>query len=185
MNQSLFLYINSFANKSQILDAFMIFGAKAMPYIFMLILVYLWFKDKKSEALYSGYSATLGILINFVIGVFYTHPRPFMDNLGVTLLKHKAENSFPSDHTTFVLSIAFMFLAFKSTRVLGVVTTVLAIWCAVGRVYSGVHYPFDILGSFAVAVISVTVIKLLSSYFERLNRVIIDIWNRVIKHIIK
>jgi len=160
INQNIFLEINRYANQNEILDSLMIGAAEAMPYIFIGLLLYLWFTNRKNEALYAGYAATLGVAINQIINAFYFHARPFMDGIGKTLIKHKAENSFPSDHTTFVMSIALMLLTFKSTRKIGAIATLFALWCGVARVYLGVHYPFDILGAIAVASISVYIVTL-------------------------
>ena len=179
-NQELFLTINSYAQTNTAIDFFMISIAQYSPYVFIVLLFYLWFNDNKNEALYAGYATTLGVLLNSIIGLFYFHPRPFMENLGVTLLHHKAENSFPSDHTTFVVSIAFMLLTFKQTRTIGVVAFVLALWCGIARIYCGVHYPFDILGSIVVAIVAVTIIKLLSSKLNGLNIFIISLYNKIL-----
>jgi undecaprenyl-diphosphatase len=84
-----------------------------------------------------------------------------MENLGTTLLAHKPENSFPSDHTTFTLSIALMLITFKSTRILGIILSFLALWCGIARVYSGVHWPFDIVGSIVTASKSLTKINVI------------------------
>ncbi len=179
MNQELFLAINSFAGKNHILDLFMIGSAKAVPYLFILVLIYLWFRDKKNEALYAGYSASLGILISKTIGLVYFHPRPFMDNLGTMIIHHKADSSFPSDHTTFTMSIAFMLLTFKSTRNLAIILTFLALLCGIGRIYVGVHYPFDILGGIIVAAIATAIIYFLQNHLQKLNEIIINIWNKI------
>ena len=179
-NQELFLTINSYAQTNTATDFFMTSVAQYMPYIFIALLFYLWFDDKENEALYAGYATMLGVLLNYIIGLFYFHPRPFMDNLGVSLLTHSAENSFPSDHTTFVVSIAFMLLTFKQTRNIGVVASILALWCGVARVYCGVHYPFDILGSIVVSIVAVTIIKLLSSKLNGLNAFIITLYNKIL-----
>ena len=175
LNQKWFLFINSFATKNHTLDFLMIMIAKSLPYFFIALLLYLWFTNKKNEALFAGFSTSLGVGINLAIGLFYFHNRPFMDNLGVGLLFHKAENSFPSDHTTFVLAISLMLLTFKTTKILGVVTTIFALWCGVARIYLGVHYPFDIIGSIFVSSIAVITITILKSRFLNLNRLIISI----------
>ena len=180
INQELFLTINNYATTNHDIDFIMISFAKYIPYIFIGLLFYLWFSNKQNEALYAGYTTTLGVTINSMIGLFYFHPRPFMDNLGVALLSHKAENSFPSDHTTFVVSIAFMLLTFKQTRTIGVVASILALWCGVARIYCGVHYPFDILGSIVVSIVAVTIIKLLSSKLNCLNIFIISLYNKIL-----
>ena len=181
INQELFLTINNYATTNHDIDFIMISFAKYIPYIFIGLLFYLWFSNKQNEALYAGYTTTLGVTINSMIGLFYFHPRPFMDNLGVALLSHKAENSFPSDHTTFVVSIAFMLLTFKQTRIIGVVASILALWCGVARVYCCVHYPFDIAGSIVVSIVAVTIIKLLSSKLSGLNIFIISLYNKILE----
>ena len=179
LNQNIFSLINSLANKNHFLDIVMVAVAKGMPYIFIGSLFYLWFSGRKEEALYSGFATTLGVVINFIIASIYFHSRPFVDNLGVTLISHKADNSFPSDHTTFLFSIALMLLTLKSTRVLGVIATLFALWCGVARVYVGVHYPFDIIGSFFVSIVAVTIITLLKNRLKIINSSIISIWNRI------
>ncbi len=181
LNQNIFLSINSYAGENHIVDFLMTFVAQYLPYIFIAMLFYLWFTNKKNEALYAGYATTLGVGINLIIGLFYFHPRPFMDGLGVALLHHKAVNSFPSDHTTFVVSIALMLTTFKSTRTLGVVSIILALWCGIARVYCGVHYPFDILGSIVVSIIAVIIINILKNKLASLNNLILSIWFKVLK----
>ncbi len=181
-NQDIFLKINSFSGKSHFLDSLMKIAAGYMPYIFIILLFYLWFSQRKNEALYAGYATSLGVGINLLIGLFYFHNRPFMDHLGTTLLSHKTENSFPSDHTTFTVSIALMLLTFKSTRTLGIISTFLALWCGLARVYAGVHYPFDILGSIVVSIIAVTFIIVLRDKLTVVSKFIISIWCKVLIH---
>ena len=180
-NKAFFLLINSYAKKSVVLDTIMVSIAQYTPYFFIALLFYLWFSKRKNEALYAGYAATLGIIINWLIGLFYFHNRPFMDHIGVSLLSHKAENSFPSDHTTFVVSIAFMLLTFSSTRVIGIIATIVALGCGIARVYCGVHYPFDIIGSLMVAIFAVVAIKYFEKRVKVLNRYIIFLWNTTIQ----
>ena len=181
LNQNIFISINSNVGQNHTVDFFMTIIAQYLPYVFIVILFYLWFNNKKNEALYSGYVATLGVSINLIIGLFYFHPRPFMDGLGLNLLSHKIENSFPSDHTTFIVSIAIMLITFKSTRVLGIISIILALWCGVARVYCGVHYPFDIIGSIVVSIIAVIIITILKDRLSRLNNLIISIWYKIFR----
>jgi len=178
-NQDIFLAINAFTNQSTALDSIMIAVAEYTPYMFIGLLLYLWFTKRRNEALYAGYATTLGVAINQAIGMSYFHPRPFMDHLGVTLVKHQAENSFPSDHTTFVVSIALMLLSFKSTRTLGSIAMLFALWCGIARIYCGVHYPFDIVGSLVVSVLVVTTILALQTKLIVLNHFIITLWEKI------
>ena len=180
LNQNIFLSINSYTQKSHLIDTVMVAAAKDMPFLFIALLFYLWFTKRKEEALYAGYATTLGVGINLIIGTFYFHNRPFMDHLGVALLSHKAENSFPSDHTTFTMSIALMLLCFKSTRIIGIIATFLALWCGIARIYAGVHYPFDILGSVVVSIVAVVVITMLKNRLSIVNKFIISTWYKII-----
>jgi undecaprenyl-diphosphatase len=181
LNRQLFLNINQYVGNSHFIDFIMVIVAEIMPYFFIGILFYLWFTNRRNEALYAGYTTTLSVGINQIIGLFYFHPRPFMENLGTTLLVHKPENSFPSDHTTFTLSIALMLITFKSTRILGIVLSFLALWCGIARVYTGVHWPFDIVGSVITSILAFVVIFLFKSKFIKLNDLIINIWNKIFK----
>lgn len=179
MNKELFLAINSFAGKNHFLDFLMIEAAKIIPYLFILILFLLWFRDKKDEALFAGYSAILGVAISKGIGLIYFHPRPFMEKVGTLLIQHKADSSFPSDHTTFTMSIALTLLAFKSTRILGIILTLLALWCGISRVYVGVHWPFDILGGIGVGIVATSAVLLLKPKLQPINGIITNLWNKV------
>ena len=84
--------------------------------------------------IFAFYSVVLAIIISKTIGVFYYHNRPFVDNLGVQLIKHKADSSFPSDHTTFLFAIAFSYLFFKVKK-LAVISLILAFLGGIARVY--------------------------------------------------
>ena len=175
INKQLFLDINQFAGYNHFIDFIMMVVAEVIPYFFIAVLFYLWFSNRRNEALYAGYTTTLGVVINQIVGLFYFHPRPFMEKLGTTLLAHKPENSSPSDHTTFTLSIALILITFKSTRILGFVLSILALWCGIARVYVGVHWPFDIVGSIATASFATLIIFVLKSKLIKLNDIIINI----------
>jgi len=180
LNRDWFLAINSYAGKNHILDVIITAIAQYTPYLFIVGLFYLWFTNKKDEALFAGYATTLGIAINLLIGLVYVHPRPYMQSLGHTLLAHKNDSSFPSDHTTFLFSIAFMLITFHSTRKLGNLAILFSFACGIGRVYSGVHWPYDIIASIVVSVVAVTIISLLRDRFFSVNHLIILVWYKIL-----
>jgi len=182
MNETLFLYINSFAGNIHLLDLFFIISAKAMPYIFIGIEVWLYFVAKrKTEAIFAFYGVLVGLFINQIIGILYFHNRPFMDNIGIQLIKHSAENSFPSDHTTFLFAIAFSYLFFKVKK-LAVIGLILAFLGGVARIYVGVHYPFDIMGGIFVGFIGAFVVFLLKNRLKFLNEIIFRVEKKILKH---
>ena len=183
LNINIFNAINGLAGKGLVLDKVGVIMAKYLPIVFIFALLYYWFKNNnyKNISLYAGYSAILGVLLNFLIALFYFHPRPFMENTGILLIGHDPGASFPSDHATFMLAIGFMFLYFKKTRKTGTVLSVLGLVGGIARIYSGVHYPFDILGSFFVAVISSCAIFFLRERLRRLNALIIGLHHGTLK----
>ena len=113
-NQSLFLLINNYAGKSQILDTIAIVLGDNMPYLFIVIEVYLYFFTRKRESsLYAFYAVIVALVINQIIGLFYFHNRPFMDGIGTVLSSHLAESSFPSDHTLLCWRLHGLFFYHK------------------------------------------------------------------------
>jgi undecaprenyl-diphosphatase len=184
INTITFNVINHFAGRNIVIDKLGILIAEYLPIVFVLFLIYLWFnRNKKKElALYSGYSVILGISLNFLITLFYFHPRPFMDKIGILLINHAPETSFPSDHTTFMLSIAFTLFYFKNTRKLGIIFSILGILGGISRIFCGLHYPFDIIGSILVAIISSFSTFVFKEKLQKFNNLIINLYYKVLKH---
>lgn len=89
-------------------------------------------------------------IINYIIDHTLYFPRPFMLGLGDNHIEHSDDNSFPSSHMLIISTIAFAYL-FSSKRWIGCGLLLAA--CAIGwsRIYFGVHFPFDILGSLLIA----------------------------------
>lgn len=163
LNMSLFHLINQYAGLNPFIDTLAIFAAKYMPLIIILGLIYLWIKrgDKtKDIVLYGVYAAVIGLLINYIIGLVYFHPRPFMIPTGTLLFSYPGDSSFPSDHTTLMLSLTFMLTYFRETRKIGLFFVVLGLIGGFARIFCGVHFPMDILGSFVVSlIITATIFK--------------------------
>ncbi|QFI38426.1 undecaprenyl-diphosphatase [Moritella marina ATCC 15381] len=157
LNKQLFLSINQFAGQNQLIDYIFMFFAEAMPYLFIILVITLWFRcDEKTKRYLIGATLTsvVGIVINALIAQIYFHPRPFMNDLGTTLVAHTPNSSFPSDHTTFMFCIAFSLLLHKATKKLALGLAVFAIIGGLSRVYIGVHYPFDIAAASAMGMMS-------------------------------
>ena len=180
MNETLFLIINNLAGKSHILDILAISLSKGMPYIFILVEIYLYFiAKKKKETLFAFYSVIISLGISFLISLVYFHNRPFMDNLGTMLITHKAETSFPSDHTTFLFAIAWSFMFFRVK--FWSLFLVLALFGGVARIYVGVHYPFDILGGIVIGLVGASLIYIFREKLEKLNEIIFMVENKIFK----
>ena len=94
------------------------------------------------------------LLINQAIGLVWQHPRPFKIGVGHTLIAHVADSSFPSDHLTLLLAVAFTFVINARWLVCGIALLALALPVAWARIYLGVHFPLDMAGAVVVAAAS-------------------------------
>jgi undecaprenyl-diphosphatase len=178
----MFLSINNIANKFSWLDNLAILSAEYLPYIFIGVLLYLWFvekQDNKENSLYAGYSVLLALAINWIIGNFYFHPRPFMDGIGTALINHDPDASFPSDHTTFLISIALTLTFIKETRKLGLYLCIFAAIGGLARVFCGAHYPFDIIGSLLTSTAASLIVTYLKNKLTVINQFIITLYYQV------
>ena len=172
LNNHLFAAINQFAGLNQFFDYMFMFFAEVMPYLFIVLVIAAWFRSKEHTKRYligATVPSVVGIAINHVIAQVYFHPRPFMNDLGTTLVAHTPSTSFPSDHTTFMFCIAFSLLCHQATRTVALGLTLLAVIGGLSRVYIGVHFPFDIaaaavVSGFAAMVVHSARYKLLACY---------------------
>lgn len=183
MNIQLFNAINMYAGKNPIVDRLAMILAEYLPLIFIVWLILLWIKKDRTHkdiALWSGYTSVIGVLLNFLITAFYFHPRPFMMNLGKLLIDHGPETSFPSDHTTFMMSVAFMLIYCKESRVGGITLFLLSIVGGVSRVYCGLHFPLDILGSFFVSLTACIISIAIREKIYFVNNFVVSKYNKII-----
>ncbi|WP_412058406.1 phosphatase PAP2 family protein [Bartonella sp. DGB2] len=73
----------------------------------------------------------------------------FMAGLGESLIQHKASASFPSSHSIIFAAYVYVLYFYRYKQVL--LTALLAcFFMGWGRVFVGVHYPFDIFGGFVL-----------------------------------
>jgi len=172
INSELFRWINSPAGREPALDYIATFFAEGGLYILLVLLVLLWFADKnrRNDLLLAAEASLSGLLLNFVITIFYFHPRPFMVGMGHLLIPHAPETSFPSDHVTVILSASLYLILWGQWFSTGMIILVIVILTAWGRVYCGIHFPLDMLGSLAVSVIASLFIYITHPVIRPLNR---------------
>lgn len=150
----LFTAVNGLAGLSAIADRIGAVAAQYFPLVTVASLVYLWAtadsRSARERLLLDAYAILLALLINFLITLVYYRPRPFAAGVGTQLIPHGAETSFPSDHATIMFAAALMLLALPGYRKAGSLLTAVAVTGGFLRVFAGVHFPSDILGSFGV-----------------------------------
>ena len=153
LNLSLFSWINASPEASNTSIHFAIFIANDLHYCMILLFAWFWLRgnyDTKKQILKAFIFTSIAILISQCISHVYYHPRPFVMEVGRTLIYHAPNGSFPSDHMLIFSSIAFSYL-FSAQRKLGIFLLVMAWLVAWSRVYLGVHFPLDMLGAFLLA----------------------------------
>lgn len=121
---------------------------------------------KKRFFLLSLFSLPLSYLIAKILGHFFYNPRPFVSEHVAPLIRHAANNGFPSDHALLTMSLAAIVFMFQ--RRLGVLLMVFAFLIGFARVLAKIHHTVDILGSFAIAVLAVYLVNVfLKKYFHK------------------
>src|SRR3954447_22009357 len=96
-------------------------------------------------------AAAVGLAANQIISHLWDRARPYEAHTSIVpLLSRSSDPSFPSDHATAALSIAFG--VFFVSRRAGWFFLAFAGVVAVSRVLAGMHYPTDVLASLGVSV---------------------------------
>ena len=153
MNYWLFSLINGMANWSVVLDAVMILISKLVPYLYILLLAWLYVKGFRTgnfklrgESFATGVLLVLCLIGSFILGSMFYEDRPFVDHQVNLIVSHAADASFPSDHAVGTMAIASGILFYHWN--LGTKMVYGSILVGFSRVFVGNHYPGDILGAF-------------------------------------
>lgn len=148
--------------------------AKFGYWLYILYGIVAWFqpgtvreKIRRRETLWQClFSVILGSALSWVIGKIWYRPRPFVQEKGIqSLISHRANASFPSNHSMNGMAIALQLL--RSGNPVGWFFLPWSILIGASRVLTGVHFVTDILGGFLVGGIS-TAIVAHSSWSRRL-----------------
>ena len=154
LNHQLFLLINAEPGESHFLIALSRIVAGDVIGLVPLLLVLLWVRgrpERRGGLVATAMAAALALGANQIVGQFWYEPRPFMIGLGRTLMAHAPENSFPSDHTTFMLTVGIGLIATGAAPRWGRIVTLAGVLVAWARIYLGVHFPLDMIASAIIA----------------------------------
>ncbi|WP_336929319.1 phosphatase PAP2 family protein [Acinetobacter tandoii] len=153
LNLSLFSFINASPDASNLKINFAIFIANDLLYCMIVLFAWFWLRGDyqiKKQILKAFIFTSIALFISQCISHIYYHPRPFVMDVGRTLIYHSPNGSFPSDHMLIFSSIAFSYF-FSTYRKVGIFLIMLAWLVAWSRIYVGVHFPLDMLGAFVLA----------------------------------
>lgn len=153
LNLILFSAINAGVAPQPGVARLAIFAADWLVYALPAMLLLTWIfgaRPTRRQAIEAGLGVCVALSLAQVIGHFWFSPRPFMAGVGTQLIPHAPDSSFPSDHMTFAWSMAVGLMLGGTTRFTGVVMAAMAAAIAWGRIYAGVHWPFDMAGGVLV-----------------------------------
>jgi membrane-associated phospholipid phosphatase len=135
-----------------------IFGASDL--IFLMVAAFiavLILAEKASGRLQLLVSAVIGLVLVLVFLVvaaaLHTDPRPFVQNPSLhPLIKHAADNGFPSDHSAAAGLIAGL-VAIRH-KLYGAILAVAAVLVAWARVAAHVHHVQDVVAGLALGALA-------------------------------
>lgn len=180
MNQALFYMFYNLTSYGSPFIGIVYFIADIFPYIVgASALVYLFIHYKfyalpvTFKNFFNKVKAVFPVVLPVVVAWFAGYvlkeiirsSRPFVRFTDVHSLFIETGYAFPSGHATFFAALATA-LYFVNKKV-GYLFGFFALLIGLARVIAGVHFPLDILGGFALGMLTVT---LLNSYFVRRKR---------------
>lgn len=159
LDLGLFRLINGLAGRSPVLDglARLVVNDYLAPSAIVLLLVWLWLRGRSR----AERSADSGVVVNAVAAQFvanivlkvinlsYFRARPFDALPEANLVFYRPwDSSCPSNPATFAFAVAVAI--YLGDRRLGKVALGVATLWGLSRVYSGVHYPLDVVAGAAL-----------------------------------
>jgi undecaprenyl-diphosphatase len=152
----LFQFVNGLAGHVDLADDFFSASANLIEYVLLLVVATLWITpadtrtatyNRRAVVVYAVVAALLALGVNQLISAAWFRPRPFAHHDVTLLLSHSTDASFPSDHAAggFALAVIVWQAHDRWLRRLGWLMLALGVLLCFARVYSGVHYPGDVI----------------------------------------
>ncbi|MGG1401047.1 undecaprenyl-diphosphatase [Bacillus salipaludis] len=173
MDYTAFQWVNHLAITDHFMNPFMVFLADKAEYLFFAGILFYWFfhKEQNRKMVASAcIAACLALTTNMIIGDFYYRTRPFVAHHVIMLISHAKNASFPSDHATAAFVIAMTIWLWKKRE--GWIWLILAAGIGISRVWTGVHYPLDVIAGMVIGIVTAVVIYLLTARWGKLNQFI-------------
>ncbi|MEU3458143.1 phosphatase PAP2 family protein [Micromonospora sp. NPDC006766] len=172
MNYHLFQLINAAAGQNDQVDDVFEWSAVWLIYVLGVVAaVPLLGGLRQARAAVVRVVAVLGVafVTGQVVAAVSSEVRPFQTHTVHQLIPHDPGPSLPSDHATAAFAVAFAVGAFLSWRC-GVALSVLAAIIGFARIWTGVHYPADVLVGALIAAAAVSVVDIGGRAYDRWDR---------------
>lgn len=165
---TVFHAINGLAGRYPLLDGLGVALTVFAPELFGAMFLVLWVipsaerPHRRRAIVYALAAGVLALIINAVIASAFDRLRPFAVLPDVHLLvDHDPRASFPSDHASGSFALAATMV--QGGRQIGWGFWVFSALVGLSRLYVGVHWPTDILGSIAVGLLSAILVSRVST----------------------
>lgn len=178
INLSILRFINSGAGYYTALDTSMLFLTMYLTYgVVIGVLVYMGVVVPlqrqgldRLRALGQGVECVIALgttwLMVQAIKVFVAYPRPFHIVPEINaLIPGQSGYSFPSGHTAMIFAVAT--ITYYYHRRLGQLLFAFALVVGMSRIYTGVHYPVDVLVGAGIGIGVPVVLHVLISYIGK------------------
>lgn len=137
-----------------IYNSIIIFGGTYLIWLLVLIFATYIIREYEDKSFLIRTFATLvfSFLTGLLLSRIFNNPRPFVVGYFNPIIAHSVSNGFPSDHMLLASTLAA--IIFTKNQKLGLVMFAGAFLVGISRVLAGVHHIEDILGAFAISIVS-------------------------------
>jgi undecaprenyl-diphosphatase len=164
----LFKAINQFVGKFWWLDIVAVFFAQYFEFFLIYFFLLFLTRDFKrywqmvAQGLFAAFLARLGLVE--LIRWLWPRTRPFVEHhINLLFNYNPTEASFPSGHAAFYFAIATVVYSYNKKA--GILFFIASFLISFARVFSGIHWPSDIISGAIVGIISGRLIILFSQKF--------------------
>lgn len=157
LDEKIFNGVNQFTGKNVCLDSAAIFFAENFQYFVVLLLVFILATNYRKYLKMAVAAVVAAVFSRFIvteiIRFIFPRIRPFVEkSVNILINYNSKEPSFPSGHAAFFFAMA-MVVYFNSKK-LGAAFFIFAFLISISRVFSGIHWPSDILAGALVGIFS-------------------------------
>jgi len=149
-----------------------LFSAFGEQVVLVAILGFLYWCYDKELGKFVGVNVLTSLMWNPLIKNILIRNRPYMDHETIKCLRPVDKSadiynisaqgySFPSAHSSNAASVYVSIAVYCKKRILTVIAVVLPLLVGISRVAVGVHYPTDVLGGWALGLITLAVMVFL------------------------
>jgi undecaprenyl-diphosphatase len=165
VNYQLFHLINSAAGRWATIDDLMRFAAVDLVFLAFSIagavVIRALLLRRFRAVVCFGATLVLAFGLGQALASTSDEHRPFQDHPVHQLIPHAPGVGMPSDHATAAFAIAFGVMVFLS-RAGGIALIPVAVLIGFARVWTGVHYPGDILAAAVIAALAAGFVHVVS-----------------------